>query len=50
MITTFHKKRCENCKNNNKDGCPFSEYWKTTWHSDVQYFINKMGCASFKEK
>jgi hypothetical protein len=35
--------RCETCKNID---CVFAEKWRTTWHSDMYYFINKMGCAS----
>jgi hypothetical protein len=50
VIKTLHKNRCENCAKNNKDDCPFSEYWKSTWHSDVYYFIGRMGCGLFEEK
>jgi hypothetical protein len=39
-----HPQRCETC---NKIECVFSiTKWYSTWHSDLYYFINKMGCAS----
>lgn len=44
MTAEPHPQRCETC---NKIECVFNlTKWYSTWHSDLYYFIDKMGCAS----